>query len=167
MAQAYVGLGSNLQNPLQQILQALDELTQIPKTTLQKKSHIYQSAAIGPEQDDFINAVVLLETELTPIELLDQLQTLEQSHQRTRKVHWGPRTLDLDILLYDQSQIDSERLTIPHRFLHQRAFVLLPLMDINPELQLPDGKHIKDYLESCSDQTIFPLNLADHLRVSL
>lgn len=162
MAQAYIGLGSNLQNPLQQILQALDELTQIPKTILYKKSRIYQSAAIGPEQDDFINAAALLDTELTPVELLNELQNLEQLHRRKRELYWGPRTLDLDILLYDQQQIVSERLTLPHPFLTQRAFVLLPLLDIDSDLQLPDGQHIKDFVEFCSDQTIFPLNLADN-----
>lgn len=167
MAQAYIGLGSNLQNPLQQILRALEELQQLPKTQLQKSSCIYQSAAIGPEQDDFINAVALLDTELTPIELLNELQKIEQSHQRKRELHWGPRTLDLDILLYDQIQISTERLTIPHPFLTQRAFVLLPLLDIDAKLQLPDGTKIKDYIDDCSEQTIYPLNLADHPRISL
>lgn len=167
MSQAYIGLGSNLQNPLQQLAQAMQEIKALPESILQKSSRIYQSAAIGPAQDDFINAVVMIDTQLTPIELLDALQAIEQHHQRRREMHWGPRTLDLDILLYDQLQIQSERLTIPHPFLTQRAFVLLPLSDINPELQLPDGSWIKDYLGNCSGQKIYPLNLAEHTRISL
>lgn len=159
MPLVYVALGSNLLNPLQQVEQALQELKQLPNTELKKVSRIYQSAAIGPDQDDFINAVALLETDLSPLALLNALQTLEQLHQRERIQHWGPRTLDLDILLYDQQVIQSERLTIPHAFLTQRAFVLLPLLDINPDLQLPDGSYIKHYLAACADQVIQPLNL--------
>jgi 2-amino-4-hydroxy-6-hydroxymethyldihydropteridine diphosphokinase len=159
MALAYIGVGSNLQNPLQQVRQALQELQQLPQTELKKVSRLYQSAAIGPEQDDFINAAALLDTDLTPLELLDALQAVEQSHQRQRIQHWGPRTLDLDMLLYDQQIIQSARLTIPHAFLTRRAFVLLPLLDINPDLQLPDGSYIKDYLAACADQVIQPLNL--------
>ncbi len=159
MALAYIGIGSNLQNPLQQVQQALQELTQLPKTELNKVSRIYQSAAIGPEQDDFINAAALLDTDLTPLELLDALQAIEQLHQRQRIQHWGPRTLDLDILLYDRQVIQSERLIIPHAFLTRRAFVLLPLLDIDPDLQLPNGSPIKDCLAACADQVIQPLNL--------
>ena len=159
MTLAYVGIGSNLHNPLQQVQQALQELQELPHTELKKVSRLYQSAAIGPEQDDFINAAALLDTNLQPLQLLDALQTIEQVHQRERIQHWGPRTLDLDILLYADDIIASERLTVPHAFLTRRAFVLLPLLDINPDLQLPDGSYIKDYLAACADQVIQPLNL--------
>lgn len=154
MSLAYIGLGSNLQQPLQQITQALKELNQIPETKLLKFSRLYQSQAIGPDQPDFINAAAVLETCLDPVSLLDELQKIEQIHQRRREQHWGPRTLDLDILLFEQQQIRSERLTLPHPYLTERAFVLLPLMDLNVDLRLPDGSLVQSYLINCQSQTI-------------
>jgi 2-amino-4-hydroxy-6-hydroxymethyldihydropteridine diphosphokinase len=154
MSLAYIGLGSNLTQPLQQITQALTELDQIPETKLLKSSRLYQSQAIGPYQPDFINAAAVLETCLDPVSLLDELQKIEQIHQRRREQHWGPRTLDLDILLFDQQQIRSERLTLPHPYLTERAFVLLPLMDLNVDLRLPDGNLVQTYLINCQSQKI-------------
>jgi 2-amino-4-hydroxy-6-hydroxymethyldihydropteridine diphosphokinase len=154
MSLAYIGLGSNLQQPLQQITQALKELNEIPETKLLKFSRLYQSQAIGPDQPDFINAAAVLETCLDPVSLLDELQKIEQTHQRRREQHWGPRTLDLDILLFDQQQIRSERLTLPHPYLTERAFVLLPLMDLNVDLRLPDGSLVQSYLINCQSQKI-------------
>lgn len=147
---AYIGLGSNLDDPLAQVQSAIMELENIPQTNVQATSALYRSKAIGPgEQPDYINAAALLNTELTPIELLDALQALEQAHRRVRREHWGPRTLDLDILLLDQLTIDSERLKVPHPYLTQRNFVLYPLADITPALILPDGTALNELLTQC------------------
>lgn len=154
MPLVYIGLGSNLQEPLAQLQRALIELAALPKTRLLRASPFYRSDAIGPEQPDFINAAAELETELTPIDLLDQLQKIEQDHLRTREIHWGPRTLDLDLLLYGQQPVDLPRLQVPHPFLTQRAFVLLPLLDLDKNLCLPNGKKLQDFLTQCQDQKI-------------
>lgn len=154
MSLAYVGLGSNLQQPIQQITQALQELGQIPETRLLRSSCLYQSQAIGPEQPDFINAAAALETSLDPFSLLDELQKIEQTHQRRREQHWGPRTLDLDLLLFDQQQIQSTRLILPHLHLKERAFVLLPLIELDADLRLPDGSLVQSWLINCQSQKI-------------
>jgi 2-amino-4-hydroxy-6-hydroxymethyldihydropteridine diphosphokinase len=154
MPLAYIGLGSNLQQPLLQIQQALDELAELPDTKLLRSSPFYRSRAIGPEQPDFINAAAVLETALSPIALLDELQKIEQAHQRKREIYWGPRTLDLDLLLYDQQLIDLPRLKVPHPFLTQRAFVLLPLLDLDKNLALPNGNKLQDCVAQCQDQKI-------------
>lgn len=146
MALAYIGLGSNLEDPLAQVKRAFDELAELPQTTLMARSAIYSSRAIGPEQPDYINAVALLDTHLAPLALLDALQAIEQAHRRVRVQHWGPRTLDLDLLLYDEQIINDERLKVPHPYLTQRSFVLYPLADITPHLHLPDGTPLADLL---------------------
>jgi 2-amino-4-hydroxy-6-hydroxymethyldihydropteridine diphosphokinase len=149
MALAYVGLGSNLEDPLAQVIRALDELAGISRTTLLARSAIYSSHAVGPVQPDYINAVALLDTQLEPLALLDALQAIEQVHERVRIQHWGPRTLDLDLLLYDDQTIDMERLKVPHPCLTQRSFVLYPLADITPNLHLPDGTPLEELLSRC------------------
>lgn len=149
MALAYIGLGSNLEDPLAQVMRAFNELAELSTTILKARSAIYTSRAIGPEQPDYINAVALLDTRLEPLRLLDALQTIEQTHQRVRTQHWGPRTLDLDLLLYDNQTIDLERLKVPHPYLTQRSFVLYPLADITPNLYLPDGTLLTDLLNRC------------------
>src|SRR3954464_10658262 len=119
---AYIGIGSNLDDPYAQVTQAFAELGKMPSTSLLKRSAIYRSRAVGPgDQPDYINAAALLETQLTPLALLDALQAIEHMHKRVRIEHWGPRTLDLDILLLDGQTIASERLTVPHPFLAQRS----------------------------------------------
>ena len=138
--QVFIGLGSNLSNPREQVERAFIELTRLPQSQLIARSRLYRSAPIGPAgQPDYINAVAQVETQLEPLALLDALQAIEQAHERVRLEHWGPRTLDLDILLIDQEVINSPRLTVPHPFLTQRSFVLYPLQDIAPTLRLPDG----------------------------
>lgn len=150
MTLAYVGLGSNLANPRHQVEQALVELASIRNTRLLTQSPLYRSIAIGPgEQPDYINAVALLETQLAPLDLLDALQALEQAHRRERREHWGPRTLDLDILLLDDLVMNTERLKVPHPYLTQRNFVLYPLADITPALRLPDGTPLQALLTQC------------------
>jgi len=137
----YVGLGSNLGQPEHQVRQALDELNALPQTHLVRHSPLYRSSPHGPpDQPDYVNAVAMLNTRLAPEALLDELQRIEHRHGRVRAMHWGPRTLDLDLLLYGDRRIDTPRLTVPHAQLHRRAFVLVPLHDIAPGLQLPgDG----------------------------
>lgn len=149
MTLAYIGLGSNLEDPLAQVNRAFVELSQLPFTRLLKRSAIYTSKPVGPEQPDFTNAVALLDTQLAPLALLDALQTIEQAHQRVRTQHWGPRTLDLDLLLYGNEIISSARLMVPHPYLTQRSFVLYPLADITPDLHLPDGSALCDWLAQC------------------
>lgn len=147
---AYIGLGSNLENPRNQVETALDELGQLPSTRLLAASSLYQSRAIGPPQPDFINAVALIETALPALALLDELQALEQLHQRVRREHWGPRTLDLDLLLYGDSRVDHPRLQVPHPELANRNFVLYPLAELAPELTLPTGTPLAALLAQVS-----------------
>jgi len=109
-----------------------------------KISKIYQSKPVGPQdQPDYINAAAYFQTYLGPHHVLDELQAIEQQHGRLRKRHWGERTLDLDILLYGQAQIRTPRLTVPHPFMLERSFVLFPLSDLNPDIQIPPGHSLK------------------------
>jgi 2-amino-4-hydroxy-6-hydroxymethyldihydropteridine diphosphokinase len=142
---AYIGLGSNLVSPLSQVKRATAELAQLPASRLVAVSRLYRSQPMGPaDQPDYINAVAAIETRLTPLELLDSLQAIENAHQRKRgALQWGPRTLDLDLLLFGSAQIDEERLTVPHPGMTERSFVLQPLVDIAPSLTLPDGQAVE------------------------
>ncbi|MBR9909527.1 MAG: 2-amino-4-hydroxy-6-hydroxymethyldihydropteridine diphosphokinase [Gammaproteobacteria bacterium] len=156
---AYIALGSNLDNPWAQVNQALAALAAIPHSRLLAQSCWYRSEAMGPvEQPDFINGVALLETGLQPHALLDQLQAIEASQKRVRDVHWGPRTLDLDLLLYGDQVISSERLQVPHPGLGQRNFVLYPLADISPQLTLPSGESLASLLRQCGASGLTRIN---------
>lgn len=136
-SRAYIGLGSNLGQPVEQVRQALDELDQLPLTQCVAVSPLYSSSPIGPQdQDDFINAAAAVDTQLSPLALLDQLQALEQRHRRQRERRWGPRTLDLDLLLFESLELDHPRLQLPHPEMRARRFVLRPLQDIAPHLTL-------------------------------
>ena len=138
VSHAYIGLGSNLDDPRGHVERALDELDGLPLTQLAAASSCYASRPVGPQdQPDFINAVARLETRLSPLALLDQLQALEQRHARVRQRHWGPRTLDLDLLAYDDRQLHHPRLRLPHPELARRAFVVIPLHELAPALELP------------------------------
>ncbi len=152
MIAAYIGIGSNLVAPEQQARAAIRALAALPDTLLQRVSSLYRSAPMGPQdQPDYVNAVACLHTSLTPLQLLDQLQQIEQQQGRVRKAErWGPRTLDLDLLLYGDEIIDQPRLTVPHYGLTERAFVLYPLAEIAPELQLPGGMAVATLLASVS-----------------
>lgn len=155
---AYIGLGSNLDDPRRQVEQALDELTQLPATRLTGQSRLYQSHPQGPaDQPDFINAAARLETTLAPLALLDALQAIEQAHHRVRERHWGPRTLDLDLLLYGQEVIDQPRLQVPHPEMTRRPFVLYPLADIDPALTLPKWGALASLLAGTAPQGLTPL----------
>lgn len=150
MTIAYIAVGSNLSDPVTQANQAIEALKQLPKSRFIAASSLYSSTPMGPQnQPDYINAVVTVETDLLPIELLDCTQAIEQEQGRIRKdERWGPRTLDLDIILYGEEVMDSERLTIPHYGMRVREFVLYPLAEIAPSLQLPDGTKLQELLKS-------------------
>ena len=159
-ARCFVGLGSNLDDPIHQIQSALTELAEHPYITLVDQSSLYQSEPVGPEgQPDYINAVAEIRTQLNPFQLLDALQQIETAHQRVRLEHWGPRTLDLDLLLYGEITLNTERLIVPHPFMIERNFVLRPLADLDSELTLPNGKKIINYLADCPIGTLVRLSL--------
>lgn len=144
LVDVYVGLGSNLEDPIAQVRLALEALDTLPLTERVAASRLYVSRPLGPQdQPDFINAVAHLRTRLSPLALLDQLQALEQRHGRVRQRHWGPRTLDLDLLLYGDEQLEVPRLRVPHPEMTVRRFVLLPLAELSPQLQLPDGRPVE------------------------
>jgi 2-amino-4-hydroxy-6-hydroxymethyldihydropteridine diphosphokinase len=135
---AYVGLGSNLEDPRTQVLRAFDELARIPRTRVTARSSLYRTAPIGHgAQPDFINAVAAVDTQLTPDVLLRELQAVEERHGRKRSFPNAPRTLDLDLLLYGDARIEEPGLSVPHPRMHERAFVLWPLVEIAPQLQIP------------------------------
>ncbi|AEH34074.1 2-amino-4-hydroxy-6-hydroxymethyldihydropteridine diphosphokinase [Vibrio anguillarum] len=148
MILVYIAVGSNLGDPIAQAEQAIEALKCLPHSRFLSASSLYSSTPMGPQnQPDYINAVVAIETDLTPFELLDCTQSIELEQGRVRKEErWGPRTLDLDILLYGNEVIDSERLTIPHYGMKVREFVLYPLAEIAPSLQLPDGTELNQLL---------------------
>jgi 2-amino-4-hydroxy-6-hydroxymethyldihydropteridine diphosphokinase len=154
MAEVYIALGSNMDGPHDQLDRALNSLSKTPEIELVAVSDRYQTPPIGPSQPDYINAAAQLQTSLSPESLLDRLQSIEQQQDRVRTVRWGPRTLDLDILLYDNIVCDTERLSIPHPRMAERAFVLLPLADINHDLRLPCGNTVRQLLANCSAQGI-------------
>ncbi len=139
MSIAYVGLGSNLERPMSQLSSARSALAQLPQTSLLRHSSYYRSRPLGPEkQPDFINAVAALETSLAPVKLLDKLLEIETQQGRVRsRTRWGPRTLDLDLLLYNTEELDEPRLVIPHPEMSRRNFVLAPLVEIAPQVLIP------------------------------
>lgn len=155
MSQAWIALGSNLGVSERWLSQALDQLHQLPHSQLLACSPWYRSEAIGgpADQPDYLNAVCHLETSLPPLALLRALQRIEADAGRERTVRWGPRTLDLDILLYDDQVSDDPELTLPHPRAHLRAFVLRPLADLAPDLMLR-GKAVKDWLPEVAEQSL-------------
>jgi 2-amino-4-hydroxy-6-hydroxymethyldihydropteridine diphosphokinase len=152
MATVYIGLGSNLQNPVQQVKYALSALAGLPQTQLLSHSSLYRNPPLGGyQQPDYVNAVAGLITQLIPYSLLDILQDLENKQGRIRSgERWGARTLDLDILLYDNLQFQEARLTLPHLGLYERAFVLYPLYECAPHLILPNGEALERVVQRCS-----------------
>ncbi len=148
--EAYIGVGSNLNDPVQQVLAAKQVLQGLPETDLTKFSSLYASSPMGPQdQPDYINAVALLKTTLSAHQLLEQLQAIETQQGRVRKQHWGARTLDLDILLYGNQQINTPDLVIPHAGIAERAFVLFPLHDIASRLEIPGHGKLIDLFSAC------------------
>jgi 2-amino-4-hydroxy-6-hydroxymethyldihydropteridine diphosphokinase len=152
---AFIGLGSNLADPVAQVSHALEALGRLPHTRLTRHSSLYRSAPVGYlAQPDFINAVARLETELAPHALLDALLALELECGRTREFSNAPRTLDLDVLLYDDLQHHEHGLTVPHPQMHLRAFVLQPLLEIAPDCVIPGIGSARDAAKACEDQQL-------------
>ena len=152
---AYVGLGSNLGEPRQHLTRALRELDAVPQTRVVKASSLYRSAPVGyADQPEFLNAVAQLETGLPAARLLAELQGIEARHGRSRSFANAPRTLDLDLLLYGQFTSKEPRLTVPHPRMHERAFVLRPLLEIAPDAVVPGRGGAADLLKSCAGQSV-------------
>jgi 2-amino-4-hydroxy-6-hydroxymethyldihydropteridine diphosphokinase len=157
-ARAFVGLGANLGDPRVAVKEALRQLAALPGTTLMGASSLYRSAPIDATGPAFINAVAELRTTLSPHELLHHLQAIEQAHGRERPYRNAPRTLDLDLLLVDGCMIDDAELTLPHPRLHQRAFVLVPLAELAPDLCVPGRGTVNDLLVKVRDQSVTRLD---------
>jgi 2-amino-4-hydroxy-6-hydroxymethyldihydropteridine diphosphokinase len=137
---AAIALGSNLGNPLAMVKGAVEVFTHEATTTLVSQSQWYKTIAIGPAQPDYVNGCVVIETRRSPQDLLHLLMTIEQQFGRQRTEHWGPRTLDLDLLLYDVIVLDTPELTLPHPRMTERAFVLVPLAELLPDWTHPVSK---------------------------
>ena len=151
---AYIGLGSNLDHPPRQIRNAMHALDDLPRTRVVEDSGLFLSKPMVPPagpitQPDYYNAVAKIETQLGAYELLEQLQQIERAQHRKRREHWGPRTIDLDILMFDDLQINSERLSLPHPGITQREFVLYPLRNIDDSLEIPGRGMLNDLIEHC------------------
>lgn len=166
---AYIGLGSNLDNPLQQVETAVKALQQLPATEVMAVSPWYQSQAVlsdellaaghsADEHPDYINGVARLRTSLDAHVLLDQLQAIELSQGRERNIRWDARTLDLDLLLYGDQQINSARLKVPHPYMTERNFVLYPLADLKADLVLPMGPSLASLLARSNRDGLSALN---------
>lgn len=151
---AYIGLGANLGDLPRTLDEALAELAALPSMRVAAVSSRYRSAPVDAGGPDYLNAVALVETELAPLALLDRLQAIELAHGRQRPYVNAPRTLDLDLLLYGDAQISTARLTVPHPRLHQRAFVLLPLLELAPDLSAPGLGPLSACIAAVSDQSI-------------
>lgn len=152
---ATVGLGANLNDPVSQVEYALAELDRLPGTRLVARSSLYASAPVGyVDQPDFINAVAQLETTLAPRALLAALLDVEHRHGRERSFRNAPRTLDLDLLLYGAAHFHEDGLTLPHPRMHERGFVLLPLLEIAPDVVIPGRGHAAAWLAACAGQGV-------------
>lgn len=146
----FIALGSNLDQPLTQVQQAIAKLAAHCDIDLATVSPWYQSKAIGPgDQGDYINGVAEINTALAPLELLAALQAIENLHHRQRLQRWGPRTLDLDLLLYGNQVINDPQLVVPHPYMLERSFVLYPLFDLAPDLTLPDNSTLAEHYRRC------------------
>ncbi|WP_147195342.1 2-amino-4-hydroxy-6-hydroxymethyldihydropteridine diphosphokinase [Pantoea sp. MBD-2R] len=158
MTRVYLALGSNLADPLHQVQAALDALAALPDTRLVATSSLYRTPPYGPpDQPDYLNAAVALDTELAPEALLDLTQRIELEQGRVRKdERWGPRTLDLDIMLFGDLTLNTPRLIVPHYDMHNRAFMLVPLLEIVPDIVLPDGTRARDLLSGLDSSAILP-----------
>lgn len=147
----YIGIGSNLNDPVVQVRQAFQALAELSASQLIARSPLYRTAPVGgpPDQPDYLNAVAALDTALSADELLTALQGIEARQGRVRIVRWAPRTLDLDILLYGRTRRNDPWLVLPHPRLHERAFVLYPLYDIAPDLTIPGLGVLTELLKNC------------------
>lgn len=154
----FIGLGSNLEDPMLHVTSATQQLDSSADITLVQVSPWYQSKAIGPgEQQDYINGVAELSTTLTAQALLERLQEIENAHGRVRIERWGARTLDLDVLWFNNEQIETDSLSVPHPRLSERNFVLFPFADLAPELKLCDGRSLASAAADIGDQDLIKL----------
>ena len=152
---AFIALGANLEDPVVQVRAGLAALATLPDTQLLMQSSLYRTAPVGyADQPDFINAVAAVDTELSPRELLDALLAIELNHGRVRQFANAPRTLDLDVLLYDDVEVNESGLTIPHPRMHERAFVLAPLAEIAPLCEIPGHGRVSELLRSLDPQGV-------------
>ena len=150
MTIAYIAIGSNLASPLEQVNAAVQALGEIPQSKIVAVSSFYRTPPLGPQdQPDYLNAAVVLETALNAETLLDNTQRIELQQGRVRKEErWGPRTLDLDIMLFGHETINTERLTVPHYDMKNRGFMLWPLFEVAPDLIFPDGIPLRTILDN-------------------
>jgi 2-amino-4-hydroxy-6-hydroxymethyldihydropteridine diphosphokinase len=160
VTRCYIGLGSNLDDPIRQVSTAIDELAGMPQSSMIRVSSLYRSPPMGPQdQPDYINAVVAVDTRLAPEEVLQQLLGIEQHHGRKRgPQRWTARTLDLDILLYGEKVINAPTLTIPHPGIAERNFVLYPLQEIAPGLIIPQLGLISSLIAGCEQGDLVKLH---------
>lgn len=155
MTIAFVGLGANLGEPRRQVEAALEELGRVAQTRVVRQSSFYRSAPVGyAEQPEFVNAVAQLETALPAERLLAELQAIEARHGRQRSFPNAPRTLDLDLLMYGNATLDSAKLRVPHPRMHERAFVLAPLLEIAPDIVIPGQGAAEELLQRCEGQSV-------------
>ena len=155
MSNIFIALGSNLENPKEQIKQGILSIKDIEGVKILRKSYLYETPPVGIlDQPNFINAVIKIDSDLSPYELLDKLLKIENIAGRIRVNKNGPRTLDLDILLFDNLILNDENLTIPHPRMHERLFVLLPLKDIDENIVIPNQGPIKHIIKDISPENI-------------
>ncbi|MBK8958138.1 MAG: 2-amino-4-hydroxy-6-hydroxymethyldihydropteridine diphosphokinase [Proteobacteria bacterium] len=156
---AYIGLGSNLDDPAAQVATAIDALAALPDCSLRAVSSFYRNPPMGPkDQPDYVNAVVALETRLAPRALLDAMQAIERAQGRDRSgQRWGPRTIDLDLLVYGDSVLHEDHLTVPHPGLAERAFVLVPLAEIAPHVSIPGHAALATLLAAVDRASVVPM----------
>jgi len=155
MARAVIGLGANLGDPAAQLRAAIAAIGRLPHTRIVASSSFYRTAPVGfAAQPEFVNAAVSIDTGLEPRALLDALKAIESAAGRKRSFKDAPRTLDLDILLYDDRTIDESGLTVPHPRMHERAFALAPLVEIEPDAVVPGRGRAADLLAQCADQQV-------------
>lgn len=142
---AFLGLGSNLGDRLTTLQRAVDLLGAERGIAIERCSRVWETDPIGgPEQGDFLNVVIAADVDVAPLDLLAACQRVEAALGRVRDVRWGPRTIDVDVLLFGEQEIDEPGLTVPHPRMHERAFVLMPLLDLEPDPVLPDGTRLLD-----------------------
>lgn len=158
---AYIGLGSNIERPYEQIKTAIAALHELPQTRVIKDSGAYRSKPMGPsDQPDYVNAVVMIETGSEPMKLLAHCQSIERQQGRVRTRHWGERSIDLDILLYADEQLSSDALTLPHPGICLRDFVYLPLLKLAPEIDIPGKGSLKKIIASAARETEYACEFA-------
>lgn len=161
LALAFLGLGSNLGDRKSNIREALDRLSRNSDIRVKRVSSLYETAPVGVlDQPDFVNAVAAVETNLEPLELLRAVLDVEASMGRVRNSRWGPRVIDIDVLLYDNVRMCTSELTIPHPRMMERAFVIAPLAEIAPDLDLPDGRKPGDVLSDLLDQRVTKMSVS-------